>query len=82
MSLGGRAYSPTKYYAEQYDLELTNRFTTIHALEAINLVEAVAVLRPDSGRGIHVIVNTDNQASASTLETGPGSDRDLSMRTP
>ena len=76
---GGGAYSPKQYYAEGYDQEFTSRFTTIHALEAVNLVEAVAILRPASGLGMQVIVNTDNQASACTLETGRGSDEALCM---
>ena len=38
------------------------RFPIIHALEAVNLVEAVATLAPAYPEGMVVQVNTDNQA--------------------
>ena len=76
---GGGAYSSKKYYAEQYTREFTTRFKAIHALEAVNLVEAVATLRPDDCQGFEIRINTDNQASASALQTGRCSDADLGL---
>ena len=51
----------------------------IHALEAVNLVVAVACLRPKRPEGWTLLINTDNQASASALHTGKCSDPDLGL---
>ena len=76
---GGGAFSPRNYFAEEYEKTFTTRFTSIHALEAVNLVEAVATLRPDPCEGYLISVNTDNQASATSLQTGKCSDPDLGL---
>ena len=76
---GGGAYSQTSYFAEQYTREFTQRFKSIHALEAVNLVEAVASLRPQMSAGMMIKINTDNQASASSLQSGRCTDQDLGL---
>ena len=67
---GGGAFSPELFYAEQYDYDFTQRFPTIHLLEAANLVEAVASLQPPYPAGIMIVINTDNLASACALQSG------------
>ena len=76
---GGGAFSRDTYFAEKYNRAFTARFRTIHALEAVNLVEAVATLCPREKHGRLIRVNTDNQASAVALQSGKCSDLDLGM---
>ena len=76
---GGGAFSPEHFFHEKYDKDFISRFTTIHSLEAVNLVEAVATLRPQVARGARIVVNTDNQASAQSLQSGKCTDSDLGL---
>ena len=76
---GGGAYSPKTYFAEEYDHDFAAKFNTIHELEAINLVEAVASLSPVHPQGLEISINTDNMASACALESGRCSDPVLGM---
>ena len=76
---GGGAFSKTHYFTEKYSTAFTTRFGTIHALEAVNLVEAVTHLAPADASGYLIRVNTDNKASASVLQSGKGADPDLTL---
>ena len=76
---GGGAFSQTHYYAEQYPTAYTRALPAIHALEAANLVEAIYSLTFNTPPGATVHINTDNMASATSLETGRCSDAQLGM---
>ena len=76
---GGGAFSQTHYYAEQYPSAYMRALPAIHALEAANLVKAIYSLTFNTPPGTTVHINTDNMASATSLETGRCSDVQLGM---
>lgn len=71
---GGGAYSSSHYFAHEYTSEFRSDYPSIHHLEAVNLIAALTHLGPCPGKGATVLINTDNAASAASLETGRGRD--------
>lgn len=69
--LGGGGNSSSACYSWKYDQAHTDRFASIHQLEAVNLIVAVKTLIPHiAPLGAKIIVWTDNSASAFALESG------------
>lgn len=68
---GGGGNSATNFYKWKYPSTHTDKYPSIHMLEAINLLIAYRTLRPMTGiAGKCVVIATDNMASHFALMTG------------
>ena len=70
----GGAFSKTMYYGKEYPMHITQKYTNIAHLEAINLIVAMHELTPDNPDQYNIIINTDNSASQQVLDSGAGRD--------
>lgn len=64
-------------YTWRYGKDISSKFTSIHELEAINLVVAYKTFAPYFTTNATVCIYTDNQASSFALKTGKTRDRTL-----
>ena len=76
-TVGGGAYSQSKYYAETYSEDFLKPTPHITNLEALNLLHAITNLMPDSPNNYVIVVNTDNKTSQQVLSTRKGKDKVL-----
>lgn len=74
---GGGGVALNLCYAWKYPTDIMQRFSTIHELEALNLVIAYKTFAPYLTTNSTVIIHTDNQASSFSLQTGKTRDRTL-----
>ena len=75
--LGGGAHSDTHYYSVIYGDDIRRMGVPIAQLEAMNLVMALRHLMPHNPEKYLILINTDNTASQSVLESGTGRDPTL-----
>lgn len=73
----GGGLAPGLCYSWKYSSDITARFTSIHELEAFNLVIAYKTFAPYFNPNSVVWIFTDNQASRFSLQTGKTKDRTL-----
>lgn len=72
---GGGGHSSTSFYSWKFDKQLLDKYSTIHRLEAINLLIAYKTLAPQHhNRNLTVILLTDNMASSHALSSGKSKD--------
>lgn len=64
-------------YSWKYPPEIAEKYTSIHELEALNLVVAYKTFAPYFSKNATVLIFTDNQASSSSLKTGKTKDKTL-----
>lgn len=73
--LGAGGASHDQFYKWEFTPRHKKLYTTIHALEAINILVALCTLAPaPQGYQSHVIIHTDNIASSFALMTGKTKD--------
>ena len=71
---GGGAFSPEKFFKEEYSEEFVSNTQTIAHREALNLMHAFKYLAPQNPSRFIIVLNTDNQNTQAVLSSGTGRD--------